>query len=78
MKLDFRLLDKISDNHDWAADDVGIKVVDWKYFTDKTKLILTAKSQLNELLNTFGINQKNVSRIKILSIHIFGVHAVIC
>lgn len=64
--------------HDWATGDVGINTVDWKYFTDKTKLVLTIKSQLNELLKIYPINCQSISQIKIPFIHILGANAVIC
>jgi hypothetical protein len=68
----------VSNKHDWATGEAGIKIVDWKYFTDKTKLILTTKSQLNELLKAYSINRQSISRIKIPFVHILGVNAVIC
>lgn len=64
--------------HDWATGEVGSMVVNWKYFTDKTKLILTTKSQLNELIKTYPINHVSISQIKIPFVQILGIDAVIC
>jgi hypothetical protein len=64
--------------YDWATGDVGVNVVDWKYYTDKTKLALTTKGQLNELIKIYRINQRSISRIKLPFVHILGVNAVVC
>lgn len=66
------------DRRDWVAGDAGIDVVDWKYITDKTKLILTTKSQLTEFLEIYRINKQSISRIKIPFVHFLGVNAIIC
>ncbi|CEP07286.1 hypothetical protein [Parasitella parasitica] len=78
IKLDFRLLDKVFNAHDWATGDAGINTVDWKYFTDKTKLVPTTKSQLNEFLTTYHMNCQFISRLKIPFIQLLGANAVIC
>lgn len=64
--------------HDCASGDAGINIVGWKYFAGKAKLILTTKSQLNELLKIYPINRQSISRIKIPFVQILGVDAIIC
>lgn len=68
----------MSSDYDWATGEAGINVVNWKYFTDKAKLVLTTKSQMNELLKTYHINCQSVSQIKIPFIQILGINPVIC
>lgn len=67
----------MSNKHDWATGDAGINIVDWKYFT-RQNWFFQQKSQLNELLKSYRINQHSISRIKIPFIHILGMNAVIC
>ncbi|KAI9470632.1 MAG: hypothetical protein EXX96DRAFT_611815 [Benjaminiella poitrasii] len=68
----------VFNKHDWATGETGVNIVDWKYFPDKTKLVLTTKNQLNELLKFYHMDCQCTFRTKILFIHILGVNAVIC
>lgn len=76
LKLDFRLLDRLSSN-DWATGEFGANLVKWKYFTYKKKLAIITKSQLNKLVKMYCVNEQYISRIKIPFVQIMGVQAVV-
>lgn len=70
--MDLRLLCVGSSEVDAAAGEVGKRATGTKYYHDRMKLAVGAKSQLNQLISKYKLSTIEATKLKICTIQILG------